>query len=135
MKKVLIAYSKEEKLKGLVEGLKAGFESNGAKVDVEEIPSSSRNIYFGRYDLVILGSLNLGLFGGKIDSKISGFLENAKRTSGQETVVFVQERFWGRSKALKSLMEKLEGQGCVVKDFREFKDKASAKKYAQRFKL
>ncbi|OCL25678.1 hypothetical protein U472_15215 [Orenia metallireducens] len=135
MKKVLIAYSKDEKLSSIVDGLKLGFEEHGIKVDTEEILNNSTKIYFGRYDLVVVGSLNLGIFGGKIDPKIDLFLQNAKMTTGQDVIVFVQERFWGRSKALKSLMNKLESLGCVVKDFRELASKEDGQRYAKGFQL
>jgi len=135
MKKVLIAYSKDEKLLNIVDGLKSGFEEQGIKVDREVISKNSAKVYFGRYDLVMVGSLNLGIFGGKIDSEVDLFLQNAKMTTGQDVVAFVQERFWGRSKALKALMNKLESLGCVVKDFRELSNKEQGQRYAKGFKL
>lgn len=135
MKKVLIAYSKDKKLFNIVDGLKLGFEENGIKVDTQEIANASTKVYFGRYDLVMVGSPNLGLFGGQIDSKIDLFLKNAKMTTGQDVVAFVQERFWGRSKALKVLMDKLESIGCIVKDFRELASKEHAQRYAKGFEL
>ncbi|TDX59140.1 hypothetical protein [Orenia marismortui] len=135
MKRVLIAYSKDNKLKEIVEGLKLGFEFNDIKVDLETIPTNSPAVYFSKYDLVLIGSPNLGLFGGNLDPKVDMFLQNIKRAVGQEVIAFVQERFFGRSKALKTLMGKLESEGCIVKDFRELKDKESAKRYAKGFRL
>jgi menaquinone-dependent protoporphyrinogen IX oxidase len=129
MKRVLIVYSTQKNLKELAEGLKEGFEQKGAKVDLEEAGRRERPLSLSKYDLTLFGSPVIGFFGGQVDNSIREFLKNCKGTAGQKTIAFVNSSLLGTSKSLKKLMKQLENKGCLVKDFRSFKNSEVAKNY------
>ena len=135
MKRVLIVYSKKKNLKELAQGLKEGLEKNGAQVDIEEAGRRERPLSLSKYDLALFGSPVLGFLGGKIDNGIGEFLKDCKATTGQKATAFVNSSLLGSSKSLKKLMKQLEVRGCMVHDFRSFKNAAAAKKYASKINL
>ena len=135
MKRILIVYSTKKNLKKLAQGLKEGFEKNGAQVDLEEAGRRGRPLNLSKYSLVLFGSPVLGFFGGKIDNGIGEFLKDCKGTTGQRATAFVNSSLLGSSKSLKKVMKELELKGCMVHDFRSFKSSEVAKKYAQKINL
>ncbi|MBM7557046.1 flavodoxin family protein [Halanaerobacter jeridensis] len=135
MKRVLIVYSTKKDLKELAQGLEEGFEKNGARVDLEKAGRRERPLNLSKYNLVLFGSPVLGFFGGKIDNAIGEFLKDCKGTTGQKAMAFVNSSLIGSSKSLKKVMKELEVKGCMVYDFRSFKNAAAAKKYAQKINL
>ncbi len=135
MKRVLIIQSTDDSVQEVVKGLEAGFKNQGLQVDLEEIVQRTRPLSFHPYDLVVVASPTLGFFGGKIDDQLGEFLKHCKRTSGQKAVAVVNSKLFGTGKSAKKVMEKLEEQGCVVKDFRVFKGYKPSKQYALDFSL
>ena len=135
MNQVLVVYSTKNDLKELAQGLKEGFESSGVQVDLEQAEQRNRPLSFAKYDLVMVGSPVLGFLGGKVDKGIEEFLNECKGTTGQKAIAFTDSALLGSSKSLKKIMKKLEAKGCLVYDFRSFKDLKAAKEYSQKIKL
>lgn len=135
MKKVLIVYAPKKDLEDIAQGLKKGFESVGAQVDIEEAGRRERPLSLSKYDLALFGSPVLGFLGGKIDNSIGEFLKDCKGTTGQKATAFVNSSLFGSRKSLKKLMKELEVKGCMVHDFRTFKNADAAKKYADKINL
>ncbi|MFO7819753.1 MAG: hypothetical protein R6V17_05885 [Halanaerobacter sp.] len=135
MSRVLIVYSTKKNLKSLAQGLKEALEGQGARVDLEKAKRREKPLSLAKYDVVLFGSPILGLFGGKIDNGIAEFLKDCKGTTGQKSIAFVNSGLLGSSKSLKKLMKKLEQQGCMVYDFRSFKNKEAAKRYGSEINL
>lgn len=135
MQKVLIIYSTEGELKNIAEGIAKGARGKGYEVELIDTNYSGRPVSFFKYDLVIAGAPTRGIFRGKIPSDLSGFLNECKRTVGQDTMAFVTPRFFATNKALKKVMGELEKQGCIVKDFRSIKNEKEAEEFGNSFKL
>lgn len=135
LKKILIIYSNEGKLKELAEGIAEGAEKKGYEVDLQDSEVSGRPISFFAYDLVIAGAPTLGIFRGRIPSDLINIFKECKRTAGQEAMAFVTPRYFATNKALKKLMRELEKLGCIVKDFRTLKNEKQAFDFGKDLKL
>ncbi|MGM0502551.1 MAG: flavodoxin family protein [Bacillota bacterium] len=135
MKRILIVYSTKKDVEQLAQGLKNGFTAADVEVDLEVAQRRERPISLSKYDLVMVGSPVLGFFGGGIDNQIAEFLKDCKATIGQKTIAFVDSSLLGTTKALRKLMKQLESKGCMVYDFRSFKNLAAAEEYAAKFNL
>lgn len=126
MKKVLIIYSVEGKLKEIAEGIAEGAGKNGYQVDVISTRDQGKVVTFFPYDLIVVGSPAYGFIKGKIASDIQPFLSQCKRTSGKEAVAFVTPKAIATDRALKVLMGELEKLGCFVNNFAALKSKQNA---------
>jgi len=135
LQKVLIIYSKEGDTKDIAEGIAEGAKQNGYKVDLQDTENTGKPISFFPYDLVIAGAPTKGIFRGKIPSDLPRFLQECKRTGGQDAMAFVTPRFFATNKALKLVMGELERLGCIVKDFRTIKNRKEAVKFGKALKL
>ncbi len=131
MQKVLIIYSSVGSIKQIAEGIAEGLEKNGHQTKVLKAVDNSRPVSFYSYDLVIVGSPTLGLFKGKIAADLPSFLNNCKRTTGQEAVAFVTPRLFGTTKALKRVMAQLEKLGCIVNNFKSLKNYSQALEFGK----
>ena len=131
MKKILIIHSQEKGPKSVAQGIKKEAERQGHRADI--IPASVKGdeISFHQYDLVIVGSAKKGLIKGKPASDIAPTLSRCKRTVGQESYAYMTPSLIGTTKALKNLMEEMEKQGCVVKDFATLKKEKDGKEFAR----
>lgn len=135
MQKILIIYSKEGNIKEIAEGIAEGAREKGYKVDLQDTEYTGRPITFSPYDLVIAGAPTQGIFRGKVPSDLSSFLQECKRTGGQNAMAFVTPRFFATNKALKLVMGELEKLGCIVNDFRIIKNKNEAVDFGKALKL
>ncbi|MFW5981947.1 MAG: DNA-binding response regulator [Halanaerobiaceae bacterium] len=126
MKKVLIIYSEEGKLKEIAEGVEEGLQNNGYQADIISAKEQGRPVSFFPYDLVLVGSPGKGFIKGSIASDIPAFLKQCKRTAGQEAVAIVTPSGLATNKALKALMGELEKMGCFVNNFKTIKNKKEA---------
>lgn len=126
MKKILIIYSIEGKLKEIAEGIAKGAGKNGYQVDVISTKAQGKVVSFFPYDLILVGSPAYGLIKGKIAADIQPFLSQCKRTSGKEAVAFITPKALATDKALKVLMGELEKLGCFVNNFATLKSEQSA---------
>ncbi|AZR74054.1 hypothetical protein BBF96_12005 [Anoxybacter fermentans] len=119
--KILIVYSKEGKIEEYADALRKGAESKGHQVTMKKASERGDMVSCHPYDLLIVGSPILGVFGGKIAEDLKPYLSALKRTEGQNSIAFVKRKIFGTDKALRRLMGVMESQGCIVKDFRGFR--------------
>lgn len=126
MKKVLIVYSKSGNMEAYAQALKKGAESQGHLVTLKAADQSGDMLTCHPYDLVLVGSPAQGLFGGKIPADVKPFISSMKRLEGKETITFMKSRLIGADKAMRNLMNFMEAQGSLVKDFRSFRSTAEA---------
>ncbi len=131
MKNILIIYSQEGDAEKVARGIKEGAESQGHRAELLAASGEGDEISFHKYDLVIVGSPTKGLIKGRPAEDISPTLDRCKHTVGQDAFAFITSSLIGSTKALKKLMEQLEKQGCVVKDFETLKKKADGEKLGQ----
>ena len=135
MQRLLIIYTPDAGLKEIADGIKAGAESQGFRVDMKNAKDIGNGVSFYPYDLIAAGSPTKGIFKGKIDKSLNKFLAEAKRTVGSDAVAYVKPRFFATNKALKKVMAVLESQGCIVKNFKAIKDYRSAVEFGKNIKI
>lgn len=127
MMKILIVHSKEGKLAPYAEALQKGAESKGHLVTVKEVNDRGDLVTAHGFDLVLVGSPIVGLFGGKVANDIQPYLNTMKRLEGKDVIAFTTFRLIGTDKGLRKLMAILESQGSMVKDFRAFRSVQEAR--------
>lgn len=127
--KIMIVYVNEGKMEKYVDSLRQGAQSKGHEVTVKEALDRGELVSVHSYDLLMVGSPVYGSFKAKISESIKPYLSSMKRTGGQEAVAFTQNKLLGTDKGLRKLMGVMEGQGCIVKDFRAFYSPQEAYQY------
>lgn len=119
----------EEMSKGVVEGLIAA----GVSAEVRAIePGSQQPIPLASYDFACIGSSVTSFFGGKIDSRLAEAMPRFTRFAGKSSAAFVIPRIFGTSRALRNLMEAMERQGAVVRDFAALRMAEQARQFGER---
>lgn len=126
--KILMVYSEKWTDLAQIEALKKGLESNGHQVMIKTTRDRDEMISCFPYDLLLVGSPIVGLK-GQIAEDLPPFLKTIKRMEGQEAMAFVKRKFIGTDKALRQLMNLMEAQGCIVKDFSDFRSSQDAYKF------
>lgn len=130
MMKILIVCSKEGRLTPYAEALRKGAESKGHLVTVREADERGELVTAHGFDLVLVGSPILGVFGGKVANDIKSYLSSMKRLEGKDAIAFTTFKLIGTDKGLRKLMEVMEAQGCMVQDFRAFRSAEEARQFA-----
>lgn len=131
--KILVIYSQTWTDLAQIESLKKGLESNGHQVTIKTTADRGEMISCFPYDLLVVGSPIFGLR-GKIAEDLPPFLNTIKRMEGQVAMAFVKHKLLGTDKALRQLMNQMEAQGCIVKDFSDFKSSQDAYKFGAQIK-
>ncbi len=129
--KILLIYSKEGKIEGHAQSLRQGIEAAGHQVTVKTPDNTGQVITCHPYDLLIVGSPIVGVWGGKFAEDLKAFLSEVKRTEGQEAIAFTDRKILGTDKGLRLLMGMMESQGCIVKNFRAFRSSKEALEFGQ----
>ncbi len=129
--KILLIYSREGKIEGYAQSLRQGIEAAGHQVTVKTPDNAGQVITCHSYDLLIVGSPIVGIFGGKFAEDLKVFLSEVKRTEGQEAIAFTDRKVLGTDKGLRLLMEMMESRGCIVKDFRAFRSSKESLEFGQ----
>ena len=132
--KILLVYSTEGNIEDYAKSLKKGIESNGHTVVMQSVNNGGSVVSCHGYDILIIGSPIKGVFGGKIASDIRPFLETLKRIEGKDSIAFADRKLFGTDKAIRNLMEMMESQGCIVKDFQGFRSTQDAYKFGIKIK-
>lgn len=129
--RTLILYSHEGRVPTLAKALADELSTMGHQVQLMEAESSGTSpISCGRYDLVVAGSPVQGLFGGKVAGDIDLSLKRCNRLEGKTAAAFVQPGMFGTTKSLRYLMELLERQGALVRDFASLSTENDARRFA-----
>lgn len=132
MQKILILHSPDKKVQQLAEEIKKGAETGGHRVDlIAASGSGGKDISFHPYDLVVVGSEKKGLIKGRPPQVMGETFSRCKRTVGQESMAFLKPSLFGNTRALRELMNEMEKQGMVVKDFATLKSTADAEEFGR----
>lgn len=129
--RTLILYSMGGRVPQMAQALANELTQLGHQVQLMEAESSGTGpISCGRYDLVVAGSPVEGIFGGKVAGDIDLSLKRCTRLEGKTAAAFVQPAIFGTTKALRYLMELMERQGALVRDFATLSSENEARKFA-----
>ncbi len=133
--RVAIIYSPQHrKLEGAAKALGKTLESSGHRVDYLHISRSDRPLSLRKYDVVYLGSVMEGTFGGKIPMEISDYIKQCRGLQNSKSAAFVLKRMFGNNKGTKRLMTLLESMGSQVMDFQVISGKADSEALGKRLK-
>ena len=129
--RTLVLYSQSGRVPEIAQALADELSNLGHQVQLMEAESSgTAPISCGRYDLVVAGSPVEGIFGGKVAGDIDLSLKRCNRLEGKTAAAFVQPALFGTTKALRQLMELMERQGALVRDFATLSTPDEARKFA-----
>ncbi len=132
VQKILILHSPDKKVVQVAEGIKKGAETSGHRVDmIAASGASGRDISFHVYDLVIVGSEKKGLIKGRPPQVMGETFSRCKRTVGQESMAFLKPSLFGNTRALRELMNEMEKQGMVVRDFATLKSSEEGEEFGR----
>lgn len=134
--KVAIMYSpKPPKLESIAKLLGQAFSAGGHSVDYVQIAKTDRPVNVNRYDLVCLGSVSEGSFGGKIPLEVSEFIKQCRGIQNVKSAAFLLKRGIGfNDKGLRRLMGILESEGSLVMDFQLIAGQHDTEALAKRLK-
>lgn len=131
--RALILYGSQGGLSPLAKGVAAGLEAAGYRAELVEAASrSSAPLQVFGYDLICVGSAVRGRFGGQVAEEIGDALQRCTRLEGKSAAAFVRRRWLGSTRALRQLMELMEGQGAQVRDFAALADPKAAERFGRR---
>ena len=131
--RALIVYSKEGRLGELATGLSDVLRTGNCQVQLMEAePRASTPISGAAYDLIILGSPTLGVFGGKIANDLVATSGRLTRVEGKTAAAFVSAKLFGAGKSLKAVMALLEQQGAMVEDFAALQSQQDIEAFGER---
>jgi len=134
--KVGIIYSAQHrKLENIAKALGKTLEHGGHRVDYLHISRNDRPPNVRNYDVVYLGSITEGTFGGKIPGKVSDFIKQCRGFQNSKTATFIVKRIFGNNKGMKRMMALLESMGSRVTDFQIIGGKADIEALGNRLKL
>lgn len=129
--RTLVLYSQSGRVPELAEALANELTQFGHQVQLMEAENSGTSpISCGRYDLIVAGSPVEGIFGGKVAGDIDLSIKRCNRLEGKTAAAFVQPALFGTTKALRTLMEMMERQGALVRDFATLASADEARKFA-----
>lgn len=117
----------------LAEAIAAGLNEAAIKTELhvaQERPSAPLSV--APYDLVCVGSSIVSFFGGRISDAIDATVRQCSRMEGKTVAAFVAPRLFGTTKALRRLMEALERQGAIVRDFSSPRSRGEAAAFGRR---
>lgn len=117
----------------LAEAIAAGLGEASIQAELrvaEEHPSGPLSV--APYDLVCVGSSIISFFGGRISEAVDATLRQCSRMEGKTVAAFVAPRLFGTTKALRRLMEALERQGAIVRDFSSPRSRGEAVAFGRR---
>lgn len=109
---VYFAEREKKKLKKLSDGLGRGLESQGAAVEV--LAAQDLNLPLSLYQYIVLGTENVGGFGGKIPGGIPKFLKTVGKVGSKRSCAFISRGGLRKNKSLLVLMKAMEGEGMFV---------------------
>lgn len=128
----LILYSQGGRVPELAKAIADELRAMGHTAQLLQAESGGTGpISCGRYDLVVVGSRVVGVFGGKVADDIDASLKRCTRLEGKTTAAFVEPGLFGNVKALRHLMDLMERQGALVRDFASLATESDARKFAQ----
>lgn len=135
MKTVIIYSPQHRKLEIVAKTLGRALEQGGHRVDYLAIGKSERPRSVRIYDVIYLGSIAEGTFGGKIPGEVSDYVKQCRGFENSKSVAFLMKRMFSlNNKGLKRLMGVLESMGSMVMDFQIISRNADAEALAKRLK-
>lgn len=109
---VYLGNKNQKLLREMSEGLAAGMENQGARVDIINAHEFSGRLAVYRF--IAIGTEINGGFGGKIPDEVRPFLKRSGALVGTRTFAFVLPKGLRASKSLIRLMNAMEGEGLSV---------------------
>jgi hypothetical protein len=88
-----------------------------------------------QYDLILVGSESIGIFGGKISESLSMFISKCSRMEGKKAAAFIPSGGIGVSKSLGALMKLIETQGAIIIDFASLSKEKDSIEFGARLKF
>lgn len=133
--RVGIIYSAEKKIvESIAHGLKRGLEEQGATVRM--FPDTTNTLSgLSACNLVFVGGFVMSIFKGKTPQRLREVLQKATGIAGKRSVAFVPKSGMGERKALLSLMQAMEKQGCYLIDQLSIASEKDAYAVGKRMKL
>lgn len=130
-----IIYSTEKKvIEKLAGGLKRGLEEQGSTVSMfPDNAESFRGLASCKH--LFVGTYVTSIFKAKTPSRLRDALNKVPGIAGKKSVAFTAGSGLGDRKALLSLMNDMEKQGCFMIDQRSFSSEKIAYEFGKALKL
>ena len=130
-----IIYSTEKKvIKKIANGLKRGLEEQGNTVML--FPDNNGTFSgLASCKYIFVGSFITAAFKPHTPSRLRDVLNKSPGMSGKRSIAFIASGGMGARKAMLSLMNDMEKQGCFIIDQRVFSSENDAYQFAKSVKL
>ena len=130
-----IIYTTDKKaIEKLAGGLKRGLEEQGSTVLMfPDNAESFRGLASCKH--LFVGTYVMSIFKAKTPSKLRDALNKVPGLAGKRSVAFAAGNGLGNRKALLSLMNDMEKQGCFIIDQRSFSSEKDAYEFGKAIKL
>ena len=122
---VYFAVNKKDKMLGIARNLAQGLEYQGHSVDIIDGERESHT-KLSIYQYIAVGSVSIGMLGGKVPPQVSHFLANAGMIGGKRCFAFTMKQGLRPQKTLRTLMAAMEKEGLYLKFSEIFSDQDEA---------
>ncbi len=112
---IFFSSDRRERILNITRALAKGIEAQGHQTDIID-GDHDINAKLTIYQYIVIGTEPASALGGRIPSKIEGFLMSSGMITGKKSYAFVTKNFFGSGKALSRLMKSMEKEGMFLKN-------------------